>query len=97
MADTGEEGAGADGGRAPEARARRGEDATLAETLLRISSALNVGLDLDAVVQRLTDEATTLCGADFGAFFYNVTNAAGESYMLYSLSGVGRENFDKFP
>jgi signal transduction histidine kinase len=33
----------------------------------------------------------------FGAFFYNVINDAGESYMLYSLSGVPREAFSKFP
>jgi signal transduction histidine kinase len=77
--------------------AKAWEGATLHETLYRLGSALNTGLDLEVVVQRLTDEATALCGAAFGAFFYNVTNAAGESYMLYSLSGVGREHFDKFP
>jgi signal transduction histidine kinase/CheY-like chemotaxis protein len=81
-----------------EADARqRGEAAALHESLYRIGAALNAGLDLAAVVQRLTDEATALCGASFGAFFYNVTNAAGESYMLYTLSGVAREHFEKFP
>ncbi len=76
---------------------QRGEDATLHETLYRIGAALNAGLELSAVVQRLTDEATALCGASFGAFFYNVADDRGESYMLYTLSGVGREHFEKFP
>lgn len=67
------------------------------ETLLRVSTMLNAELDLDSLMQRLTDEATTLCRAEFGSFFYNVTNDAGESYMLYTLSGVPREAFSKFP
>ena len=37
-----------------------------------------------------TDAATSLTGAGFGAFFYNVIDEQGESYMLYTLSGVPR-------
>ena len=54
-------------------------------------------LDLDAVVQRITDAATSLTGAQFGAFFYNVLRADGEAYTLYTISGVPREHFSKFP
>ncbi|HXU71826.1 MAG TPA: GAF domain-containing protein [Polyangia bacterium] len=54
-------------------------------------------LELDRLVQLLTDEATALCRAQFGAFFYNVDDAAGGSYMLYTISGVPREAFSKFP
>ncbi|MEA2491066.1 MAG: hypothetical protein QOH21_2858 [Acidobacteriota bacterium] len=54
-------------------------------------------LDLDAVVQRITDAATELTGAQFGAFFYNVIRADGEAYTLYTISGVPREHFEKFP
>ncbi|HWW60472.1 MAG TPA: GAF domain-containing protein, partial [Thermoanaerobaculia bacterium] len=54
-------------------------------------------LDLDAVVQRITDAATLLTGAQFGAFFYNVVRADGEAYTLYTISGVPREHFSKFP
>jgi PAS domain S-box-containing protein len=54
-------------------------------------------LDLDAVVQRITDAATKLTGAQFGAFFYNVIRADGEAYTLYTISGVPREHFSKFP
>jgi len=67
------------------------------ETLNRIGAVLGSELDLAKLVQLLTDEATALCGAQFGAFFYNVTNESGESYMLYTISGVPREEFSKFP
>jgi signal transduction histidine kinase len=67
------------------------------EALLRIARALSAELNLERIVQLLTDEATALCRAEFGAFFYNVTNDAGESYMLYALSGAPREAFARFP
>ncbi len=54
-------------------------------------------LDLQRVVQAVTDAATELTNAQFGAFFYNVINEAGESYTLYTISGVPREAFSRFP
>jgi PAS domain S-box-containing protein len=51
-------------------------------------------IDLQTVVQTVTDSATQLCGAQFGAFFYNVVNPAGESFLLYTLSGAPREAFE---
>ena len=68
-----------------------------AEALFRLAEALSEAQpDLTAVVQRVTDSATELVGARFGAFFYNVKDERGESYMLYTLSGAPREAFDKF-
>lgn len=68
-----------------------------AETLLRIAEALGTSQrDLDSLVQRVTDEATTLIGAKFGALFYNLTRPDGESYVLYTLSGAPREAFASF-
>lgn len=52
-------------------------------------------LDLQNVLQTVTDTATTLTGAKFGAFFYNVTSEQGEAYLLYTLSGAPRESFEK--
>ena len=66
------------------------------ETLNRISQIISQDLDLERIVQAVTDEATALSGAQFGAFFYNVVDDAGESYYLYSLSGAPREAFEKF-
>ncbi|HEY2748292.1 MAG TPA: GAF domain-containing protein, partial [Polyangia bacterium] len=80
----------------PDAAALR-EERAVNETLRRIGAALTAELELDRLVQLLTDEATALCGAQFGAFFYNVVDAKGESYMLYTISGVPREAFSKFP
>jgi PAS domain S-box-containing protein len=53
--------------------------------------------DLHKVVQLVTDAGRELSGAEFGAFFYNVINATGEAYMLYTVSGVQAEAFSKFP
>ena len=77
---------------APEAR----PDPPSIELLHRIGLALTE-LDPDRLVQRLTDEATAMCRAQFGAFFYNVLDDRGERYMLYTLSGVPRESFSGFP
>jgi len=48
-------------------------------------------------VQSLTDAATELSGAQFGAFFYNVLDERGASFMLYTISGVPRSHFENFP
>ncbi|MGH6924502.1 MAG: PAS domain S-box protein [Propylenella sp.] len=66
------------------------------KTLNRIAKTLSEDLDLERTVQSVTDIATELSGAKFGAFFYNTLGEQGESYLLYALSGAPREAFDKF-
>jgi len=73
------------------------QEAEVLDTLLRTAETVNSELDLEKVVQAATDAATQISGAQFGAFFYNVVNERGESYMLYTISGVPREAFAKFP
>jgi PAS domain S-box-containing protein len=73
------------------------EEARVKESLARLGAGLISGLDLDGMFKLLTDEATALCRAQFGAFFYNVEKPGSESYMLYTVSGVPREAFSKFP
>jgi serine phosphatase RsbU (regulator of sigma subunit)/anti-sigma regulatory factor (Ser/Thr protein kinase) len=68
-----------------------------AEALQRVGSALTARLELREIVQLATDAARELTPASFGAFFYNVLSDAGESYMLYTLSGVERSAFERFP
>jgi PAS domain S-box-containing protein len=58
---------------------------------------LSAELDLKKLVQALIDAATDLVGAEFGAFFYNVLDEGGGSYMLYALSGIDRRHFERFP
>jgi PAS domain S-box-containing protein len=79
------------------AERRHEEEAAALEMLNRIANAVSSQLDLERVVQLVTDEATTAIGANFGAFFYNVAREGQESYWLYTLSGVPREAFSKFP
>jgi two-component sensor histidine kinase len=73
------------------------DHAAILETLNRVGQSLASDLDLEHVVQFATDAATKLSGAEFGAFFYNVTDPKDQSYTLYSLSGAPREAFSKFP
>ncbi|MCK1283888.1 PAS domain S-box protein [Bradyrhizobium sp. 44] len=67
------------------------------EVLNRAGSALAAETDIQRLVQIVTDAGVELTRAEFGAFFYNVINSAGESYMLYTLSGAPIEAFSKFP
>jgi PAS domain S-box-containing protein len=67
------------------------------DRLAEIARIVSAEHDLDKLIQAVTDAATELTGAQFGAFFYNVINEAGESFMLYTISGVPREAFSKFP
>jgi PAS domain S-box-containing protein len=73
------------------------EESRTLETLNRTGAALAAELDLQRVLQMVTDAGVELSGAQFGAFFYNVMDDRGESYMLYTVSGVDRSQFDKFP
>jgi PAS domain S-box-containing protein len=66
-------------------------------TIQRVGTALMEARDLRKIVQAVTDAGTELSGAQFGAFFYNVVDDAGEAYTLYTLSGVPREAFAQFP
>ena len=67
------------------------------QILNRAGSALAIETDLTRLVQIVTDAGVELTGAEFGAFFYNLIDEAGESYMLYTLSGAPLEAFSKFP
>lgn len=73
------------------------EERRALEILNRAGTALAAETDLQRLVQIVTDAGVELTGAEFGAFFYNVENDAGESYMLYTLSGAPVEAFSKFP
>ncbi len=73
------------------------EQSKLAETLYNVGTVLTAELDLQEVVQAVTNIATELTGAQFGAFFYNLVDSDGESYTLYTLAGVPPEAFSSFP
>ena len=52
------------------------------------ASRLPPNLDLERLVQMVTDAGVELAGAEFGAFFYNVVSERGRS--LHALHAVGR-------
>ena len=72
------------------------EETRLLELLNNTGKAIAAQLDTQKLVQTVTDSATELTGAQFGAFFYNIVDERGESFLLFSLSGAPREAFEKF-
>ena len=72
------------------------DDARVFELLNRTGQTLGATLDTRALLQAITDAATELSGAQFGAFFYNTVDAGGDAFELYTLSGAPREAFEKF-
>jgi PAS domain S-box-containing protein len=73
------------------------EESRTLEILNRVGATVAAELDLKRAVQIVTDAATELTGASFGAFFYNVLDDQGGSYRLYTLSGVPKDTFERFP
>jgi PAS domain S-box-containing protein len=72
------------------------EETRVLELLNASGTAIAAQLDLQMLVQTMTDSATKLSGAAFGAFFYNVSGPDGKAYLLYTLSGAPREAFERF-
>jgi PAS domain S-box-containing protein len=84
-------------GRLAAVEAELADEICKSRTLGRIAEAVAASGDIDAVVRVVIDGACELTGAAFGAFFYNVVDPAGESYMLYTLSGAPAEAFADYP
>lgn len=61
-----------------------------------VSSELVAQRDLEKIVQSVIDTSREICGAEFAAFFYNVVGEDGDSYALYSLSGLPKAAFESF-
>ncbi|HYE49525.1 MAG TPA: ATP-binding protein [Azospirillaceae bacterium] len=76
---------------APRAEARR------LEILNRTGTLLAAELDLERLLQAITDAAVEVTGAQFGAFFYSVVDDEGQALSLYTLSGMPHAAFDRFP
>ena len=82
-------------------RLKAAEEALREETrtleILNATGTLLAGqLELEHVLQAVTDAATDVSGAGFGAFFYNATNDDGDRCQLYTVSGAPREALRAF-
>ena len=72
-----------------EERALRSE----AETLNEVALGLVSELDLDALMQKVTDAGARLTGARYGFFFHDTVDDRGDAYLLFALAGVTRDAF----
>jgi signal transduction histidine kinase/ActR/RegA family two-component response regulator len=72
------------------------EERRILELLNHTGARLASKLDLPGVIQTVSDAATQICGAQFGAFFYAATGADPGTLPLYTLSGAPREAFEPF-
>jgi PAS domain S-box-containing protein len=73
------------------------EKTRVLEAVNQIGLALASQLAIDDLLQFVTDSATGLIGAEFGAFFYNTANEQGDAFRLYTLSGADRKDFADLP
>jgi signal transduction histidine kinase len=64
-------------------------------TLQDVGTALASELERSPLVQKITDLATRLVGAAFGAFFQTVSSPEGAALSLYALSGACRADFEE--
>jgi signal transduction histidine kinase/CheY-like chemotaxis protein len=72
------------------------DETNVLELLNRTGSALVSKLDLQALVQAVTDAGTQLSGAKFGGFFYTATDPDYPGFAPYTFSGAPQEAFEKF-
>jgi len=68
------------------------EETRILELLNETGAVLASNLDLEELVQTITDAGTFMTGAQLGAFFYQ-SPTDQSVFTLYTLSGVAREAF----
>ena len=73
------------------------EEARLLEVLNRTGVALSAELDLQRLLQTVTDASMEITEARYAAFIYNALNAQGEAYVQRTLSGASQGEGDGFP
>ena len=79
-----------------QAEAALREETRILELLNKTGQTLASKLDLESVVQAMTDAGTELSAAEFGAFFYNTTAATGEAFPPNTIAGASRDAFETF-
>ena len=72
------------------------EESNVLELLNSTGSALATQRDLRSLLQTVTDAATGISGARFGAFFYHGKDSDGDLFTLSTFSGHVPSDFDPF-
>jgi PAS domain S-box-containing protein len=70
---------------------RHREESAALETVNRLSPTFSGTLDVDKLIQALTDAATQLANAQLGTFFYQARDAEG--YRSYTSAAVAKDSF----
>lgn len=65
------------------------------QLIYSVGKVISAQLNIEAILQKVTDVTTQLCGASVGAFFYHKTDSKGEACQLYTLSGSAKEMFEQ--
>jgi PAS domain S-box-containing protein len=63
-------------------------ESQIRETLANVGASLASELNPEKLVQAVTDAATHLTSAEFGAFFYRGLNDGGDAYELHAVAGL---------
>lgn len=71
------------------------DETRVLELLNSTGITLSSKLELQDLVQAVTDATTELSGAKFGAFFYNLPDETGDLLTRYAVSGTPRAAFEK--
>ncbi|MEP6988149.1 MAG: PAS domain S-box protein, partial [Chloroflexota bacterium] len=72
------------------------ENYEILETIHRVGQALSGELDLQKLLQTVTDAAAQVTGADYSAFISNQLDSNGK-YIISTISGPPQEIFARFP
>jgi PAS domain S-box-containing protein len=72
------------------------DESNVLELLNSTGRALASQRDLRSLLQTVTDAATGISGARFGAFYYQGRDDDGDRFTLYALSGVTHAEFERF-
>ena len=72
------------------------EESNVLELLNSTGTALASKRDLKSLLQTVTDAATGISGARFGAFFYHGKDSDGDLFTLYTLAGAAPAEFERF-
>src|SRR5262245_18594515 len=72
------------------------EQAAITDKLSQIGVSVAASLDQLTILRRVTDAATALTDAEFGAFFCNVEREPCDSYVVSTVTGASKEAFAKF-
>ncbi|KQZ44148.1 histidine kinase [Duganella sp. Root1480D1] len=73
------------------------DETNILELLNSTGTALVQNRDLRSLLQDVTDAATSISGARFGAFFYHGADGDGGKHAMHTLSGAPPDDFQGLP